>query len=403
MTTTGSTVENNAADGNEHGPSLPTSSPPARTSLFLHHIHYRRLQARIHRCMYTSRSVQVQPLHERRATRREIYKSLQEWHQRTELLNLQQYHRSDQTIRSSFLHLSWYHALYHSACLMLFRPSTAFPALERIFEERSSGVEGDEDGNYAGNSVDNVADDPLHILWTASRGVLHRYGELLRARHFNYSWITLYTVFMAGLANVYAVGCCAQRWKRWCHQIYRHEPTDAATGYSVGANTATPRLSPFMPALLDVVCDFRDCSNILTAISERWNDARAPYDTFTRLSMSAMQELATVTCRSNNRSCVCAMGRADCVPAEADGRTSIDTGSQQQPGPMPLPLLQPQQQSLALPSTLPVHDSYASAGVDASPGFSAIYSVSMDDTFTPDHALADYYSMVDFQQLFQDI
>lgn len=402
-----STVGSTTGHGHEQGEAQPTS-------LFLHHILYRRLQARIHRCMYTSRSVQTQPLHERRAVRRDIYKSLHEWQRGIERLNLQQYQRPDQSIPSSFLHPSWYQALYHSACLMLFRPSTAFPALERVYEERGSGAigngngaaDGDDDANCdTADGVDSssIADDPLHILWTASRGVLQRYGELLRARQFNYSWVTLYTIFMAGLANVYAVGCCAQRRKRWCHQVYHQAPADGEI----------PRPSPFMPALLDVVCDFRDCSNILTAIGERWNDARAPYDTFARLSMSAMQELAAVTYRPNSGSCICGAGRTG-SSTQADGQALGAMTGHEHPGLTPPPSLYQQQQQhphhqqqpqppFALPFTPLVQDNYGASGVVASPGFSAMYGMPMDDTFTPDHALADYYSMVDFQQLFHDM
>ncbi|CAK7235569.1 Rac GTPase-activating protein BCR/ABR [Sporothrix bragantina] len=368
------------------------------TSLFLHHILYRKLQARIHRCMYTSRSVQTQPLHERRAQRRAIYRSLHEWQRGIEKLNLQEQHRADQPTRSSFLHPSWYQALYHSACLMLFRPSTAFPALEKVYETTG------EDDEAGGEAAGTESDDPLHILWTSSRGVLQRYGELLRARQFNYSWVTLYTIFMAGLANVYAVGCCAQRRKRWCRQSHV-----AGRDTTTSSGTSTPS-SPFMPALLDVVCDFRDCSNILTAIGERWNDARAPYDTFARLSMSAMQELAAVTYRPNNPGCVC--GRHG-NGTQADGSTEVAMAGSEQLTPPPSlyqqqqlhppQQLQHQQQQFALPFTPLVQDGYGPAGVVPSPGFSAMYGMPIDDTFTPDHALADYYSMVDFQQLFHEM
>ncbi|CAK7237897.1 hypothetical protein SEUCBS140593_010188 [Sporothrix eucalyptigena] len=390
-----------AANDDDIGEETPNASSSEgsekATSLFLHHILYRRLQARIHRCMYTSRSVQTQPLQERRAQRRAIYRSLHEWQRGIEKLNLQQQNRPDQPTRSSFLHPSWYQALYHSACLMLFRPSTAFPALEKVYETTG---EDEEDG---GDGAGGLDDDPLHILWTSSRGVLQRYGELLRARQFNYSWVTLYTIFMAGLANVYAVGCCAQRRKRWCRQS--HATGGPATTTS-GASTPS---SLFMPALLDVVCDFRDCSNILTAIGERWNDARAPNDTFARLSMSAMQELAAVTYRPNSSNCIC--GR-QANGSQTDGSVTVAMGGNEQLTP-PSSLYQqqqlhpPQQLQQQPPFSLPfaplVQDSYGPTGVGASPGFSTMYSMPIDDTFAPDHALADYYSMVDFQQLFHEM
>ncbi|CAK7243900.1 MAG: Rac GTPase-activating protein BCR/ABR [Sporothrix thermara] len=389
--------------GKEAPPMLAGDGASEATSLFLHHILYRRLQARIHRCMYTSRSVQTQPLHERKAQRRAIYRSLQEWRLGIERLDLQDQHRLDQPTRSSFLHPSWYQALYHSACLMLFRPSTAFPAVEKTYESTGDDEEAGGDGAGADNN------DPLHILWTSSRGVLQRYGELLRARQFNYSWVTLYTIFMAGLANVYSVGCCAQRRKRWCRRYHQATRETAASSRS-----ATPS-SPFMPALLDVVCDFRDCSNILTAIGERWNDARAPYDTFARLSMSAMQELAAVVYRPSSDGCLCGQNGNG---SPADGNIHVAMAGSEQLTPPPSlyqqqqmhsiqqlhnPQQQQQQQQFAIPFTPLVQDGYGSTGVVSSPGFSAMYNIPVEDTYTPDHALAEYYSMVDFQQLFHEM
>ncbi|KAJ5080818.1 fungal-specific transcription factor domain-containing protein [Penicillium angulare] len=133
---------------------------------------------------------------------------------------------------------------------MLFRPSTTFPAME-------------------GHESDEEADDVLRLIWESSRQVLAKYFDLLRSRHLNYSWVCLYTIFMAGLANVYSIGCCAQRWKRG--------------------------ILAFLPSYLDVVSDIRDCSNILTAICEKWDDARGSCDIFNQLSMSALKELATAS------------------------------------------------------------------------------------------------------------
>jgi hypothetical protein len=116
------------------------------------------------------------------------------------------------------------------------------------------GLESDED-----------MDDVLQIIWNSSRQVLSHYFDLLRDRHLNYSWVCLYTIFMAGLANMYGVGCCSQRRKRG--------------------------IIAFLPTALDVISDVRDCSNIITAICERWDDARGSCDIFNKLSMSALKEL----------------------------------------------------------------------------------------------------------------
>ncbi|KAJ5389071.1 fungal-specific transcription factor domain-containing protein [Penicillium cataractarum] len=220
-----------------------------KTSPFLHHIRLRMIQAKIHQSMYTSRSTQSLSLRERQLIRRDLYNQLQSWKDDLELLALP---TGDATsnLPSAFFHVNWYHALYHSGCLMLFRPSATFPAMQ--------GLDEDED-----------IDDALLILWNSSRQVLANYLELLRARHLNYSWSCLYMIFMAGLANVYCVGCCAQRKRRG--------------------------IAAFVPSYWDAISDSRDCSNLLTAFCERWNDARSSCDIFNILSMSALKGLAAVS------------------------------------------------------------------------------------------------------------
>lgn len=229
---------------------------PRNMSPFLHHIRLRTIQAKIHQSMYTSRSTQSLPLRERQLIRRDLYNQLQSWKEDIELLALPMGDASSQ-IPSVFFHVNWYHALYHSGCLMLFRPSATFPAME--------GLDDDED-----------IDDVLLILWNSSRQVLANYFELLRVRHLNYSWSCLYMIFMAGLANVYCVGCCAQRKRRG--------------------------VAAFVPSYWDAISDSRDCSNLLTAFCERWNDARSSCDIFNRLSMSALKGLAAVSFSQSNES-----------------------------------------------------------------------------------------------------
>lgn len=220
-----------------------------KTSPFLHHIRLRMIQAQIHRSMYTSRSTQSLSLRERQMIRRDLYNELQSWRDDVEHLALPAGENASE-VPSVFYHLNWYHALYHSGCLMLFRPSATFPAME--------GLDDDED-----------IDDVLLILWHSSRQVLANYLELLRVRHLNYSWSCLYMIFMAGLANVYCVGCCAKRKRRG--------------------------IAAFVPSYWDAISDSRDCSNLLTAFCERWNDARSSCDIFNRLSMSALKGLAAVS------------------------------------------------------------------------------------------------------------
>jgi hypothetical protein len=304
-------------------------SPSNKTSPFVMHILLRKIQSRIHRSMYTSQPIQALPMHERQAIRREIFNELQLWQSNISLLNLPPKDKLSATT-SSYLHPSWYQALYHSGCLLLFRPSATFPATE--------GLESYED-----------MDDVPQMIWNSSRLVLSHYYELLRDRHLNYSWVCLYTIFMAGLANTYSVGCCAQRRKRG--------------------------IMAFLPSFFDVVSDVRDCSNILTAICERWDDARGSCDIFNRLSMSALKELVAST--SFHQRSVPVPGNNQ-TNAESTSVTFENVGTRQ-----------PTENGRRLtPQTLP------------SPGFP-------DAVMHPDQYANDSFSafdpIVDFQQIFQEM
>ncbi|CEL09784.1 hypothetical protein ASPCAL12913 [Aspergillus calidoustus] len=312
-----------AADDETLGQVSPTTLPQQTTSPFLQHTQLRRIQSKIHRCMYTSRLTQELPLTQRQAIRREIFDELQAWRQNIARLPLSPLDNSH-PISSSYLHPSWYQALYHSGCLLLFRPSATFPAME--------GLESDHDN-----------DDVLQIIWTSSRLVLSKYSELLRARHLNYSWVCLYTIFMAGLANVYSVGCCARRRKR--------------------GEVA------FLPSFWDVVSDFRDYSNIMTAICERWADARGSREIFNSLSQSALKELAGPSFRGD-------VSRAE---PSGQGNGNGNAAGQGVPG--------------GTPSMLQTEQPFASGFVDG--------SISLDHL--PEDGFAEFEPAFDFQQMFQEM
>jgi hypothetical protein len=218
-------------------------------SPFLQLINIRRILASIHRSFYTSIPARSLSLQEKLNIRRNLMNELEEWKRNIPNLGLSS---SQETapILSSFSYQSWYEALYHSAVLLMFRPSGTFP--------------------HEGPQIVNGDEDILRITWESSRAVIRKYKEVLQARRLNYSWICLYTIFMAGLANVYSVGRSAQRWK-----------LDQRS---------------FLPDCAEVMTDVQDCSNILTAICERWDDARSSCEIFSRLSSSAFKELLKVYC-----------------------------------------------------------------------------------------------------------
>ncbi|KAL4959696.1 transcription factor domain-containing protein [Aspergillus stella-maris] len=147
---------------------------------------------------------------------------------------------------SSFRTRAWYEMLYYNALLMLYRPS---PALSGCY------------------SCDSSA---LQNIFVAARGSITLYAQLHRWKRINYTWITLHAVFLAGLSYIYAVG--------------RHFRRDFQQG---GPDTASLEKDP---TIVDIVNDCRTCSNVLVAISERWNMAKNCYDVFNRLSDAVLAD-----------------------------------------------------------------------------------------------------------------
>lgn len=317
----------------EHPPTSATA-PSQQISPFLHHTRLRQIQSKIHRSMYTSHSIQMLSLCQKQMLRKELFDELQDWRRYTSLLSLTPLEEVGENT-SSYLHPSWYEALYHSGCLLLFRPSATFPAME--------GLESSEDSN-----------DVLEIIWNSSRLVLARYSEILRTRHLNYSWVCLYTIFMAGLANIYSVGCCVQRRRN--------------------GNSA------FQPGFWDVISDVRDCSNLLTAICERWNDARVSSDIFNQLSMSALKGLANMTFVTDNAP-FCA--RRDAGEDRVIRDHSSTTDENRQPQEFPT-----------------ITDFHASPFQQSTQGFlSTGTSISLNQY--PGNTFLDIDSVVNFQEMFQ--
>lgn len=82
---------------------------------------------------------------------------------------------------SSFRSTEWYDLLYHNGNLMLFRPSPSIP-----------------DTTARNNST------ALQRTFDSSRPAITLYASLHQTRKINYSWVTLHSVFMAGLSYIYA-------------------------------------------------------------------------------------------------------------------------------------------------------------------------------------------------------
>ncbi|KAI5268803.1 hypothetical protein E4T47_07585 [Aureobasidium subglaciale] len=107
----------------------------------------------------------------------------------------------------------------------------------------------------------------VHIFDSAKQSITI-YASLHKSRKINYSWITLQSVFLAGLSYVYA-----------CGRHYR----------SRWRNPTEPSLQKD-PSTIEVVNDTRACSNVLVAVSERWNALRNCHEVFDKLSDAVLSD-----------------------------------------------------------------------------------------------------------------
>jgi hypothetical protein len=213
---------------------------------FVEIISLRRISGRVHQSLHMNVSLRQLAYEDKVRLREDLFNELTGWRQRLDTLVLDVFNPNHNSL-SPFLTRAWYDVIYFNAAITLHRPSPLFP-----FDSRPDAFE-------------DLAN--MRKLWTFSRSSVLKYSELLQQRRLNYSWITLYAVFMAGLSYVYSVSRISK---------IARQPSEVVS-------------------YMDVISDTRLCSNILVAICERWNDARRSCSIFDRLSMAAIQEAVGVT------------------------------------------------------------------------------------------------------------
>ncbi|KAJ4327214.1 hypothetical protein N0V84_002344 [Fusarium piperis] len=237
-------------DGNPLS-SAPYGTPQYRaaTSVFVHIVRYRLICGKIINALHRSTKHTTNTNINYEEVRASLAQELQEWHTETANLPLV---KGDSTAASpasgsSFRSEEWYRLLYHNGMLMLFRPS---PSL----------------CDASTNSV------TLQNIFDSARESINLYASLHRSRKMNYSWITMHSVFLAGLSYVFAL-----RHHFQALQVQASEPTRARLH-------ATPTIN-------QVVNDTRACSKVLVAVSERWDLARNCSDLFDRLSDAVVADI----------------------------------------------------------------------------------------------------------------
>jgi hypothetical protein len=192
------------------------------------------------------------------ARRNRLIADLDQWRENTAdlmnyICNVPGEMTSSSSSSSCFRCREWYEVLYHNAILLALRPSPMTTS-------------GSDDASLLQDSW------TLQRIFESSQQAVRLYAHLYDTKRLNYSWITLHSVFMAGLSYIYAVA--------------DHFRTRRKEG---NANTSQKSLSQD-PTVVEIVTDTRACSNILVAVSERWNLTKRCHKVFDRLSDAILAE-----------------------------------------------------------------------------------------------------------------
>jgi hypothetical protein len=127
-----------------------------------------------------------------------------------------------------FQSIEWYEGRYRNTALMLFRPLSML----------------------ADVSKDSKT---LEKTFVTSKQAILLHASLHGSKKINYCWITLHSLFMAGyLTNMHL--------SRHFHESRRQFPFGA--------------ILPSDLSTIEIVYDTRACSNVLVAVSKRWNTFR---------------------------------------------------------------------------------------------------------------------------------
>lgn len=249
-----------------HSESIPTSAPlhghlstalfgtpewHLGTVIFVHIVRYRLICGKILNSLHRS-TINRESNTTYETTREALAEELQTWRVGTSSLPLipADAPLASPAGRSSFRSAEWYELLYHNGILMLFRPSPSI-----CDASRNSNV--------------------LQHMFDSSQEAIKLYANLHRSRKINYSWVTLHSIFIAGLSYIYALR----------NHIQHIQNRSQGSG-----NVANATLSS-TPSISQVVNDTRACSKVLVALSERWTMARNSSELFDRLSDAVVADV----------------------------------------------------------------------------------------------------------------
>ncbi|KAL1878099.1 hypothetical protein VTK73DRAFT_8060 [Phialemonium thermophilum] len=229
-------------------------TPSYRTSLFVHIVKYRDICGRCLTSLHRGSRAVAQSEEELHRIYNNLAAELQSWRLETNSLSLPEMDLLTRLAeaRSSFRSKAWYELLYHNGVLLLYRPS-------------ASTVSASGDASS------------LQQVFTAAHQSIMLYAYLLRSRKINFTWITMHSVFMAGLSYVYALS--------------RHFREKRRQG--LGSESPRVQLAE-EPTIVDIVNSCRACSNVLVAVSERCNAQKDCHEVFDRLSDAVLADAVAV-------------------------------------------------------------------------------------------------------------
>lgn len=160
-------------------PSLTSSTAGMqRIAIFNKIVRYRMFCGKLATSLHRTRGPDVS-IEDDLRLRDELADELDLWYSSLHELRLPHNATSEEGGQSCYLSLTWYEVLYANATLMIWRPC---PLLADITNDR--------------HTLQRIYDSAVHAI--------NSYAILHRNRLINYSWVTLHSVFMAGLSYIYA-------------------------------------------------------------------------------------------------------------------------------------------------------------------------------------------------------
>ncbi|KAK5175649.1 uncharacterized protein LTR77_000788 [Saxophila tyrrhenica] len=216
----------------------------SRIRIFNHVITYRLLCGRLLSTLHRKRAPEM-TVADAMNVRDKFAAELEKWNDGSKDLGLSDSTDTASRQQSCYLSKVWYEVLYANAALMIWRPS---PLLADITHDQPM--------------LQKIFDSATHAVNT--------YSALHKSRQINYSWVTLQSIFMAGLSYIYAVSR---------HMREARQPTTSKTC-----------LLAQDPSTIEIINVTRACSNVLVAVAERWSVLRHCHEVFDRLSDAVLAD-----------------------------------------------------------------------------------------------------------------